>query len=108
MSSFSTSRQSLWSTVSATAKTITTTVSVVDDSLNILSSFVKKHSTNQVLNAEMELKNLVAETKVATLEQAADINDRMNKLVDAGRLEGAVAILKDAEETIAAYRAKQK
>ena len=107
MSSFSTTRQSLWSAVSTTANALTDMVGTVGQSTKVLSSFVDKHSTNQAINSEFELERLVVEAEVMHLEEMESLAKRMEKVQSSAHVEMIDALSSNARARIAAYRAKK-
>ena len=107
MSSFSTTRQSLWTTISATANAVTTVVGAVGQSAQVLSSFVDKHTVNQGINAEMELVRLVTEAETMHLEEMESLAKRMTKVQNSEHIEMIEALNANAAKRIAEYRAKK-
>ena len=107
MSSFSTTRQSLWTTISATANAVSTVVGAVGQSAELLTNFVDKHSTNQAINSEFELERLVVEAEVMHLEEMESLAKRMEKVQSSAHIEMMDALSANARARIAAYRAKK-
>ena len=107
MSSFSTTRQSLWTSISTTANALSTVVGAVGQSAQVLTSFVDKHAVNQAINAEFELERLVTEAEVMHLEEMESLAKRMLKVQGSQHVEMIDAIGTNARARIAAYRAKK-
>ena len=107
MSSFSTTRQSLWTTISTTANALSTVVGAVGQSAQVLTSFVDKHAVNQSINAEFELERLVVEAETLHLEEMESLAKRMLKVQNSEHIEMIDALSVNARKRIADYRAKK-
>lgn len=107
MSSFSTTRQSLWTTVSATANALSSVVGTIGQGADVLSNFVDKHTVNQGINAEMELVRLVTEAETMHLEEMESLAKRMTKVQNSPHMEMIEALNASAAKRIAEYRAKK-
>lgn len=107
MSSFSTTRQSLWATVSNTANAVSSVVGGVGQAADVLTKFVDKHAVNQGINAEMELVRLVTEAETMHLEEMESLAKRMTKVQNSPHIEMIDALNASAAKRIAEYRAKK-
>ena len=107
MSSFSSTRQSLWATISTSANAVTDVVGAVGQSAKVLTSFIDKHSTNQAINAEFELERLVVEAEILHNEEMESLAKRMAKVQSSEHLEMMDVLGQNARARIAAYRAKK-
>ena len=103
MSSFSTTRQSLWATITTSANSISSIIGTIGDAADIANGFVQRHKVLQQETGKDQLAVALLESKVETRTAAANALKSLAKIEN---LEDAEAALRGMDEIINKYQLK--